>query len=258
MAKLPISVCIISGSEAHRIRPALQSVAGWTSEIILVLNEEASDGTDTIAKEFGAAVFREPWKGFVAQKNSVAEKATGEWLLSLDADEVVSPELRDEIVEVLGSPHDSEHCAGFSFPRCSRYFGRWIRHGDWYPDRKLRLWRRGCARWVGGALHEQLQADGRIGRLKGELLHYGTESVDAQVRKAMRYSHAFAHPQAARRLEARTIDLLVRPWWRFFRGYFLKLGFLDGWQGLCLSWMTAFYTFFRYFKTLEATAEKTN
>jgi hypothetical protein len=81
--------------------------------------------------------------------------------------------------------------------------------------------------------------------------------VDAQVRKAMRYSHAFANPQAARRLRARTIDLLFRPWWRFFRGYFLKLGFLDGWQGLCLSWMTAFYTFFRYFKTFETSAEKT-
>ena len=133
MPKLPISVCIISGSEAHRIRPALQSVAGWTSEIILVLNEEVSDGTDAIAREFGATVFREPWKGFVAQKNSAAEKASGEWLLSLDADEVVSPELRDEIVEVLGAlALLPESCAGFNFPRCSRYFGRWIRHGDWY------------------------------------------------------------------------------------------------------------------------------
>ena len=143
----PISVCMISGAEAHRISRALESVASWTSEIIIVLNEDARDGTEEIARRFGAKVFREPWKGFIGQKNSATEKCTGEWLLNLDADEVVSPELAAEIQQVVG--HTDGPRAAYEFPRCTYYCGRWIRHGDWYPDRVLRLYRKGAAHWAG-------------------------------------------------------------------------------------------------------------
>ena len=130
MNRLPISVCLISGVEAHRIGRALESVAGWTSDIVVVLNEDVRDGTEEIARNHGARVFREPWKGHVAQKNSAAAKAAQPWILGLDTDEVVSPELREEIVRRFARPGGAEPFAAYSFPRCTFYLGRWIRHGD--------------------------------------------------------------------------------------------------------------------------------
>jgi hypothetical protein len=247
--KLPISVCVISGAEARRIGLALASVAEWTSEIIVVLNEEVSDGTDQIAASYGARVFREAWKGHIAQKNSALEKAAQPWILGLDADEAVSGELRDEIL-ALQAPFSN--CAAYSFPRCTFYFGRWIRHGDWYPDRCARLWLRGKARWAGIDPHDCLRVDGATGKLRHDLLHYTAESFDQQLGKALRYADDFARHCAATQRRIRTSDLILRPGWRFVRSYFLKLGFLDGWQGLSISSVTAFYTFLRYAKAREA------
>src|ERR1039458_1893264 len=119
---LPISVCMIAGAEAPRIRRALESVAGWVGEIIIVINDEVSDGTDQIAAAYGARVFREAWKGYVAQKNSAADKARQDWLLGLDADEVVTPALRDEIRHAVMQPGDR---VAFRFPRCSIFCGQW-------------------------------------------------------------------------------------------------------------------------------------
>src|SRR4051812_39880995 len=124
--KLPISVCIISGAEAHRIGDALKSVAGWTSEIVVLLNDDVRDGTDKVAESFGAKIYREPWRGFIKQKNSVSEKATQPWVLGIDADEVVSDELRNEIAATInGSPA----YAAYEFPRRTFFMGRWILHG---------------------------------------------------------------------------------------------------------------------------------
>ena len=141
---LPLSVCMISGAEASRINRALESVAGWAGEIIVVLNEQVNDGTQEIALRYGAKVTREPWRGFIAQKNSCADKATQPWLLNLDADEVVPAELAAEIAAVVSASQPVH--AAYEFPRCTYYSGRWIRHGDWYPDRVLRLWRRSTGR----------------------------------------------------------------------------------------------------------------
>src|SRR5215831_17633166 len=163
MAKLPISVCMISSAEAHRIGRALASVSGWTSELIVVLNQEVADGTEEVARKHGAKVFREPWKGHIAQKNSASEKATQPWLFNLDADEVVSVGLREEIQSVFSDGAKAEKFAAYSFPRLSWYCGRWIWHGDWYPDRKTRIWRQGKARWVGTDPHDRLLVDGEIG-----------------------------------------------------------------------------------------------
>src|SRR5437762_730059 len=154
--KLPISVCLISGAEAHRIGRALESVVAWTSEIIVVLNEEVRDGTEEIAGQFGAKVFREPWKGHIAQKQSAAKKASQPWILGLDADEVISGPLREEIARLFDRPDVVIRFAAYSFPRCAFYCGRWIRHGDWYPDRQKRLWQRGRARWGGIDPHDKL------------------------------------------------------------------------------------------------------
>ena len=149
MKQLPISVSMISGAEAPRIGRALESVAGWTSEIIVVLNADVKDGTEAIARKFGARVFPEPWKGYVAQKASAAAKARQEWVLGLDADEVVSPELRQELEGLFAENQGAQAFAACSLPRLTKFCGRWIRHGDWYPDRVRRLFRRGAARWAG-------------------------------------------------------------------------------------------------------------
>jgi len=239
---------MISGAEAHRIRRALTSVAGWAQEIIVVLNQDVSDGTDAVAAEFGAAVFREPWKGYIVQKNSAAAKASQPWLLGLDADEEVSAPLRDEIARALAAEARTPRYAAFSMPRCTWFAGRWIRHGDWYPDRKVRLWRRGQAYWAGVDPHDKLHVSGRVGRLRHDLLHYSMESLDHLLRKALLYSDVFVQQALT---EGRTVclaDLWVRPLWRLVRGYVLRLGFLDGWQGCCVAWLDAFSTFLRYAK----------
>ncbi len=246
---LPISVCMIAGNEAARIRPTLESVADWASEIILVMNEEVHDGTDAIAAEYGAKVFREPWKGFGPQKQSAAEKCTQPWLLNLDADEVVSSELRQEITRLLDDPSRRRPFAAYSFPRCTFYCGRWIRHGDWYPDRQIRLWQRGKARWTPAMVHEKLQVEGTVGRLRGELQHHSMDGLNHHVRKSLEYSDIFRHQHAGRKVGI--LELGFRPWWRFMRSYFLRRGFLDGWQGYAAARLAATEVFLRYAKIRE-------
>jgi glycosyltransferase involved in cell wall biosynthesis len=247
--KLPISVCVISGAEVRRIGKSLSSVAEWTSEIIVVINEEIADGTDRVIDSFGGRVHRRKWQGFAAQKNAAFDLAVQPWILGLDADEVVSPGLRDEIIRLFESQPIR---AAYSFPRCSYYFGRWIRHGDWYPDRCVRLVRRGKARWQGIDPHARLEVDGGIGRLRHELLHYTAESLAQQVEKTVLYANTFAEhcSNTGRRVTA--LDLAFRPPWRFFRGYIIRLGLLDGWQGFAIAWMSAFYVFLRYARAREA------
>ena len=246
----PISVCLIAGNEAVRIRRTLASIAGWAAEIVIVLNDDVADGTEKIAAEFGAKVFRETWKGFGPQKQSAAEKCTQPWLLNLDADEAVSPSLRAEITELLADEGKARAHAAYCFPRCTFYSGRWIKHGDWYPDRQIRLWQRGQARWSAAQVHEKLQVNGTIGRLRGDLLHHSMDDLNHHVRKMVGYSDIFARQQAGRKVGA--FDLFVRPWWRFVRSYVVRLGFLDGWQGYAVARLAATEVFLRYAKIREA------
>ena len=255
MNRLPISVSMIASAEAGRIGGALESVAGWTSEIVVVLNEDVHDGTEEIARKHGAKVFREPWKGFVAQKNSTQAKVSQPWVLGLDADEVVSPELRQEIQGLFAAGDPIEPFAAFSFPRLTMFCGRWIRHGDWYPDRGTRLWRRGRAEWAGGHIHEKLQVNGPTGKLRSNLLHYNAMGIDDQLAKISTYSDEFVRDVLQQRRPTSWFDLAIRPGWRFMRAYFLRLGFLDGWQGYYIAWMTAFQTATRYAKVRVAQAD---
>ncbi|MFM7555752.1 MAG: glycosyltransferase family 2 protein [Verrucomicrobiota bacterium] len=213
---LPISVYVVSGAEVHRLGAALESVRGWTAETVVVLQQDVADGTEELAVAHGARVVREPWKGFIAQKASALAKTSAEWTLNLDADEVVGPELRDEIARAITMADPG--VGAFSCPRCTRFLGRWIRHGDWYPDRVVRLARRGRARWGGEDPHALLQVDGRVARLRSDLLHYSNESIDRQVAKIGPYSTAFVQTARAAGRRATWIDLLVRPRWRFLRG----------------------------------------
>ncbi len=243
---------MISGAEESRIGRALESVAGWTSEIVVVLNEEVRDATADIARKFGAKIFPEPWKGYVAQKASAAQKASQPWVLGLDADEIVSPELRREMEDLFADKTKLEQHAAFNVPRLTMFCGRWIRHGDWYPDRTTRLWRKDRAEWGGIDPHAKLLVQGEIGRLSSNLLHYNAESIDRQVAKIEGFSSDFVRHMQASHRGAGWTDLVVRPFWRFARCYLFRLGFLDGWQGYYIAWMTAFQTATRYAKLREA------
>jgi glycosyltransferase involved in cell wall biosynthesis len=253
-ARLPISVCLVAANEAHRIRGTLESVTGWVSEIVVVLNDDVNDGTDRIAESFGAKVFREPWKGFTGQKNSAAEKCGQPWLLNLDADEVVTPELAREIA-VAVKQNDAAYSA-YEFPRCAFYCGRWIRHGDWYPDRVRRLWRRRSARWVAEDPHARLEISGQVGRLHSDLQHFTNENIARHLSKIAPYHAAFVKSRVAGGKSPGIFEMTVRPTWRFIRAYFMRLGFLDGWQGFYIAWFNAFSTLTKYAMVREAEEER--
>jgi glycosyltransferase involved in cell wall biosynthesis len=254
--RTPVSVCLIAGNEARRIRAALESVSGWVEEIIVLLNDDVNDGTDRIAESFGAKVFREPWKGHIAQKNSAVQKATQKWLLGLDADEAVSPALRSEIQELFAQPDKPQPFAAYSFPRCTNYCGRWIRHGDWYPDRQTRLWLRGRAEWGGVNPHDKLIVNGRVARLQHDLLHFTNESIAHHLSKIAPFQAVFVKDRRASGRPVNIFELTLRPFWRFIRAYFLRRGFLDGWQGYYIAKFNAFSTLTKYAMVLEAeTAE---
>jgi glycosyltransferase involved in cell wall biosynthesis len=252
--KLPISVCIIASNEAHRIGATLKSVQSWTSEIIVVINDNVTDGTDKIVESFGGKVFREPWKGFLNQKNSAADKCSQPWLINLDADEVVTPELQQEISAVVSQ--NQTRYAAYEFPRCALCCGRWIRHGDWYPDRVLRLWRRGAARWGGMDPHTHLIVNGKVGRLQADLLHFTNENIARHISKIAYYQADFVKRRTAAGKSVSLLELTVRPVWRFLRAYFFRLGFLDGWQGFYIAGLSAFSTLTKYAMVCEAEQEQ--
>lgn len=247
--KLPISVYLVSGAEADRIGPALESVTPWAAEVVVVLNQEVADETENIALSHGAEVYREPWKGFIAQKNSALAKTTMPWSLNLDADERVSDALQAEIRAKVTS-NDSRFSA-YSFPRCTHFLGRWIRHGDWYPDRVTRLARNGAIVWSGIEPHAAPTVVGRTGKLKSDLLHLSNESIDRMIGKLSAYSEAFAIAAVASKRKVGWVDFAFRPWWRFVRGYLLRLGFLDGIPGYQIAWYNAYMVMSRYSKLYE-------
>lgn len=249
-SRLPISVCVVAGNEAHRIRPALDSIKDWTAEIVLAIDDKVTDGTGEVAAKYGAKVVSQPWRGHAAHRNFASANATQPWLLALDADEVVSEKLRDEIMGVLRS-NGANPPAAYSFPRLSYFGGRWIRHGNWYPDRKVRLWRKEAGQWEGDP-HEKLVLRGQVVPLRSELLHFSNENIDHLLGKIRIVSTIFVHQCQTRGRHTRWTDLAVRPFWKFFRAYILRLGFLDGWPGYFIAWMDSFSTVTRYAKVIEA------
>lgn len=253
-ARLPVSVCLIAANEAHRIGNALKSVADWSAEIIVVLNDDANDGTDRIAESFGAKVFREPWKGFTRQKNSAAQKCAQPWLLNLDADEAVTADLQKEIAAAVKD--DRAALNAYEFPRCAFYCGRWIRHGDWYPDRVRRLWRKGAGQWVAEEPHARLEVTGKVGRLRSDLHHFTNENIARHLSKIAPYHAAFVKREAAAGRRPGLFELAVRPQWRFIRAYFLRMGFLDGWQGYYIAKFNAFSTLTKYAMVRETEREQ--
>ena len=255
MTKLPISVCLVAGNESRRIRPALDSVKDWTSEIVLAIDDKVTDGTDKIAEAYGARVVCQPWRGHTAHRNFASDHATQPWLLAIDADEVVSDKLRDEIIAAFQNLGGRPAPAAYSFPRLSYFGGRWIRHGDWYPDRKTRLWRKTAGKWEGDP-HEKLVLQGEVVSLRGDLFHYSNENIDQMLSKIEIISTIFVRQCQARQRRTTWADLTIRPFWKFFRAYVIKLGFLDGWPGYFIAWINAFSTVARYAKVIESNQQQ--
>lgn len=246
---LPVSVCLVSGAEEARIARCLDSVAGWVAEIVVVLNEEVRDGTEELVKARGGRVFRHPWQGFREQKNRVLEYATQPWVLSLDADEVVSEALRSDLQRFFGGDH--ERYAGARFPRLTWFMGRWITHGDWYPDHVLRLFRREAGRWGGSPEHTAVQLHGQLATLPGDLLHFSNPSVNGYVHKIPYYADLYLQRQLAEGARWNAPAVVFRAGWRFVRSYFLKRGFLDGYPGFFLAASTAYGALVRHTRLYE-------
>lgn len=244
--RLRLSVTVITLDEEQRLRACLESVA-WADEIVVV-DAESHDKTAQIAREFTERVVVRPWPGFTAQKNFALEQATGDWVLSLDADEEVSPELRDEIQRLLAQPPP---CDGYAVPRKNIFWGRWVRHGGLYPDWQMRLFRQGRGRFVDRAVHESVQVEGPVARLQGALLHRSYRDVSDFLARADRYSTLAAAEWLRSGRPVRPADLVLRPLGRFFGMYLLRLGVLDGWRGLLLATLYAYYVGMRSAKVLE-------
>ncbi len=249
MTKLPISVCMISGAEAARIGRSLESVAGWTEEIVIVLNEEVRDGTEEIALKYGAKIRRRPWAGFLDQKNRALDGATQPWVLALDADEVVSPELRTSIEKFFTGDH--ERFAGAYFARKVWFLGRWITHGDWYPDHVLRLFRTGQGRWAGSTEHCSVELQGVRTKLCGDLHHYTNPSIESYVTKINYFADIYLQRQLAAKARWSAPAVVIRSAWRFLRAYFFKLGLLDGYPGFFIAASTAYATLVRHSRLYE-------
>ncbi len=242
----PLTVTLVTRNESANIAAALETVA-WADEIVVV-DAESTDDTVAIARRFTERVFVRTWPGYVAQKNFAAEQASHDWILSLDADERVTPALADEIRNVLQAVPSQ---AGFRVPRASFYLGRWLRSTDWYPDFQLRLYDRRRARWEGRYVHESVRADGPVGKLRGELLHYPYRDIAHHVQTIDRYTTLAAQQAAERGKRASIVDVVVRPPLAFLRNYLLRLGIKDGEAGLVASLLNSYYVFLKFAKLWE-------
>lgn len=247
--RLPLSISIISCNEEANIRRCLTSAAGLGEEIVVV-DSGSTDHTRDVAAEFGAIVRHNDWPGHRDQKNVALSLCTRPWVLALDCDEELSPELRESIEQFFAGG-DADRFVGAWMSRKVWFLGRWITHGDWYPDRKLRLFRRDTARWGGSPEHDRIELPGPTTTLQGDLLHYSFRDIRHFISKINVYSDVFLERQLAEDARWSLAHCLFRPWWRFFRAYVLRLGFLDGFPGFWIATATAFFAFVRYSRKYE-------
>jgi len=241
-----LSVVVICKDEEANIRDCLESVK-WADEIVVV-DSGSSDRTVEIAREYTDRVIHHDWAGYGPQKDFAMSRATGDWILNLDADERVSPELAREIRTVLAADADF---AGYSMPRRTFYLGRWILHGGWYPDRKVRLVRRGKGAWGDSTLHESLAVSGRVGRLSGDLLHYTYRDISDHLRVVDEFTTLAAEKAAETGRRRALLGAILHPPWKFLSMYVLRLGFLDGAAGFILAVISSYYVFLKYAKLWE-------
>ncbi len=240
---MKITATIITLNEERNIGRAIESLR--CCDEILIVDSGSVDRTMELAEKLGARVIEAGWRGYSGQKNWAAEQASHDWILSLDADEALSEALEAEIWNL--KKHGPRYDA-YTMPRLAKYLGRWILHSGWYPDRKLRLYDRRKAKWVGEFVHEHVAVSGRIGHLETNLLHFTCDSLSEHVKTVDRYTTLAAQELVARKVPIGWWRLIVEPPWTFLRTYFLQAGFLDGLEGMIIAYMAAFYTFLKYCK----------
>lgn len=240
---MKITGAIITLNEEKNLPRSMGSLA-WCDEVVVV-DSGSKDRTVEIARHAGARVLHRDWTGYADQKNYAAEAASHDWILSLDADEVLSEGLREEILRVRSS---SPEVAAFRFPRRAHYLGKWINHSGWYPDRKIRLYDRRKAKWVGDFIHESVVTHEPIGELRGDLLHYTCDSFASHLKSLDRYTDLAAREIAECGQNVGYSRLLIDPPWTFIRTFVLQFGFLDGIHGLAIAYTASRYVYLKYAK----------
>lgn len=248
----PLSVTIITLNAAATLRQCLESVA-WADEIVVV-DSGSTDATPAIATESAARVIHHDWPGYGAQKNFAVTQAAHDWILSIDADEWVSPALAQSIRALIDTtpPHHVYACK-----RCNRFMGRWLRHGEGYPDVSLRLFDRRHAAWSTDVIHEQVMCATPIGTLSGDLMHESETGLGAYLTKQNRYTSLQAAVLHQRGKRASLLQLLFSPLLRFVKFYFIRRGFMDGVPGLVHILIGCFNSFIKYAKLYELGRRKT-
>ncbi|MFC1497815.1 glycosyltransferase family 2 protein [Verrucomicrobiota bacterium] len=243
-----ISACITAGNEERNIRRCLESVK-WADEIVVV-DSFSTDKTAEICREYTQRVYQHQWLGYIGQKNLIKDLAIFPWILFIDADEEISSELRDQILKEFESGSNKNY-AGYEFPRMVKYLGRWIMHGDWYPDIKLRLFRKAAGTCGGKEPHDRTTVNGRVKQLKGHMFHYTYDSLDEHVKTLNRFSTITAKGWYLDRKAFKYSDFFFRPALRFIRGYLLKRGFMDALPGLIIAMIISYGVFIKYAKLWE-------
>ncbi len=242
---------IITFNEETRVAEAIASLS--CCDEVIVVDSGSTDRTIEIARTLGARVFERQWPGYSNQKNFAAEQASNNWILNIDADERVSIELADDIVRWKRSNDvDAQPSAtAWSMPRRVFYLGRWIKHSGWYPDRKVRLYDKRRCRFEGDFVHESVKVDGRIGMFDGDLLHFPFQDWKDHAKRIDRYTELAAQAARSTGLHGSVLKLVCGPPLTFFKAFFLRAGFLDGWRGLAIAYMGARYVFQKEFRILR-------
>ncbi len=242
-----VSACVTTLNEERNIRRCLRSLA-WCDEIIVV-DSFSTDRTVEVSREFTDRVYTHEWLGYIGQKNLIRRMANHPWLLFVDADEEVSPELRAEILDEL-EDHAGDY-VGYQFPRMVNYIGRWIRHGEWYPDVKLRLFLKDRGRSGGQEPHDQVFVNGPVKTLKNHLWHYTYDDLHDHLETMNRFSSITAQEKMRAGSKFRWLDLFFRPPFRFLKAFILRGGFLDSWRGFLIALISAFGVAMKYAKLWE-------
>jgi glycosyltransferase involved in cell wall biosynthesis len=238
-----LSATLITYNEQRDLPQALTSLAGLADEIVVV-DSGSTDRTCELARQAGARVIARPFNGFDAQKNFAAEQAAHEWVLSLDADEAISPELRASLLAWKQAVPDA---AAYQVGRRTNYLGEWIRHSGWYPEYHVRLYRRDRARFA-GRLHESVRVDGATGRLAGDLLHYTVRTLEEHYAKLEVFTTLAAEDLFARGRRSWRMGMYFAAPWAFLNRVLLRRGFLDGYRGVLIAWTSAVYVYLKYRK----------
>ena len=252
MSREKISACIITHNEEDNIRRCLESVA-WCDEIVVV-DSFSDDETVEICREYTDKIYQHEWLGYIGQRNLIREMAVGPWVLFLDADEEVSPALRDEILTEFRT--NDRETVGYQFPRQVFYLGRWIRHGEWYPDIKLRLFFREKGRSAGQEPHDHVVVQGKVKTLQSPLWHYTYRDLFDHINTMNRFSGISAEAMFREGKRFRWVDFLVRPVWRFLKAYLFKGGILDGRRGFLIAVISSVGVAMKYAKLWEQTLKQ--